>query len=147
MTDPARFHLTTPLPSACTDEALPGRAQPALLAVNAAASGEGDGGDALSFTVAVRARLAPPDRHSCLGSVATVALPPPLVVAVCANVSMVARAGGSLAWGVPAPGGKGERVVAGVTAGAAVLGAGLMLASLARAWAAASATAPRVKEA
>jgi hypothetical protein len=146
--DPALFHLTTPLPAASTDEALPSRAQPALMAVAHSEGEEGSG--ARSFTAAVRARLAPPDPGSWLGGVATAALPPRLVVAVHSNgtvVGVVARAAGSpaLEWGVPAPGGKGTRAVEVVTAAAAVAGAWQMLADLARAWA--TATAPHAKDA
>ena len=88
----AQSYLTTPLPAACTDEALPGRAQPALLAVAATA-----GTAPPTFTTALRARLAAPLPHSWLGGRAAAALSPPALVAL-------HRANGSLAGLVAARG-------------------------------------------
>lgn len=110
---PARFYLTTPLSSTCTDEAVAGRAEPVLLAVAATP-------DSAFFTFALRARLPRALPASWLGGPVAVSFPPPVLVAVGSpgelEVLAVAGAGGE--WAVPAPGGRGAAVVGAVNCAA-----------------------------
>jgi len=134
---PARFYLRTPLPAACTDEGIAARAQPALLAV-AAAAAAGDNGAVAFNSFALRARLPAPLPSSWLGGSVTVSLPPPVLVAVArggaARVVAVATAttGVGTQWVVPAPGGKGAGVVGLVTAGAVLGSTALMVGAVVR---------------
>jgi hypothetical protein len=146
------YFLTTPLHTACADEAVAARARPALVVARGVAGAEAADTATTAtatdtttfrvtvFRVTVRARLARPDPASWLGSTVTVRLPPPFIAAFhaangsLAGVVAAAAAGGpdSLGWDVPAPGGRAGPAVGAATAAAALAAASSMIQAVAR---------------